>query len=37
VAAERLAPYGNGPYAPVASNDTEDGRSLNRRAELVKQ
>jgi outer membrane protein OmpA-like peptidoglycan-associated protein len=37
VAPDRLAPYGNGPYAPVASNDTEDGRSLNRRVELVKQ
>ena len=37
VAADRLAPYGDGPYAPVASNDTEDGRSLNRRVELVKQ
>jgi OOP family OmpA-OmpF porin len=37
VAADLLAPYGDGPYAPVASNDTEDGRSLNRRVELVKQ
>jgi outer membrane protein OmpA-like peptidoglycan-associated protein len=37
VAADRLAPYGDGPYAPVASNDSEDGRSLNRRVELVKQ
>jgi len=37
VAADRLAPYGDGPYAPVASNDTEDGRALNRRVELVKQ
>lgn len=37
VAADRLAPYGDGPYAPVASNDTEDGRTLNRRVELVKQ
>ncbi len=37
VAADRLAPYGDGPYAPVSSNDTEDGRSLNRRVELVKQ
>ncbi len=37
VAADRLASYGAGPYAPVASNDTEDGRSLNRRVELVKQ
>ena len=37
VSADLLAPYGDGPYAPVASNDTEDGRSLNRRVELVKQ
>jgi len=37
VPADRLSPYGDGPYAPVASNDTEDGRSQNRRVELVKQ
>jgi len=37
VAADQLAPYGDGPYAPVSTNDTEDGRSLNRRVELVKQ
>jgi OmpA-OmpF porin, OOP family len=37
VAASRVQPYGDGPYAPVASNDTEDGRALNRRVELVKQ
>ena len=33
---KRLAPFGNGPYAPVASNDGEDGRARNRRVELVK-
>jgi outer membrane protein OmpA-like peptidoglycan-associated protein len=33
---KRLAPFGAGPYAPVASNDSEDGRSRNRRVELVK-
>jgi OOP family OmpA-OmpF porin len=33
----RLASFGNGPFAPVASNDTEEGRSKNRRVELVKQ
>lgn len=37
VAAARLQAYGDGPYAPVTSNDTEDGRALNRRVELVKQ
>ena len=37
VAADRLAPYGDGPYAPLASNDSEDGRTVNRRVELVKQ
>jgi len=33
----RLASYGDGPYAPVASNDSDDGRAKNRRVELVKQ
>jgi outer membrane protein OmpA-like peptidoglycan-associated protein len=37
IAADRLKPYGDGPYAPIATNDTDDGRSLNRRVELVKQ
>ncbi len=37
IPAGRLAAYGDGPYAPVASNDSEDGRTLNRRVELVKQ
>ncbi len=35
--AARLKAFGNGPYAPVASNDTDDGRAKNRRVELVKQ
>jgi OOP family OmpA-OmpF porin len=35
VAAARLVPYGAGPYAPVASNKTEEGRAKNRRVELV--
>jgi OmpA-OmpF porin, OOP family len=37
IAADRLAPFGNGPYAPIQSNDSEDGRAVNRRVELVKQ
>jgi OOP family OmpA-OmpF porin len=37
VAADRLDAFGAGPYAPMASNDSEDGRALNRRVELVKQ
>ncbi len=37
VPASRLRAFGNGPYAPVASNDSEDGRAKNRRVELVKQ
>lgn len=37
VAAGRLRAFGNGPFAPVASNDAEDGRAKNRRVELVKQ
>lgn len=35
VDAARLAPFGAGPYAPVASNAAEAGRSRNRRVELV--
>ena len=37
IAAARLSSYGCGPFAPVASNDTEEGRAKNRRVELVKQ
>jgi outer membrane protein OmpA-like peptidoglycan-associated protein len=37
VAGDRLQAYGDGPYAPVTSNDSADGRTLNRRVELVKQ
>jgi OOP family OmpA-OmpF porin len=34
---ERLVPVGVGLAAPVATNDTEEGRALNRRVELVKR
>ncbi|NLH11280.1 MAG: OmpA family protein [Holophagae bacterium] len=37
VAAPRLAAFGVGPLAPVASNDSEEGRAKNRRVELVKR
>jgi outer membrane protein OmpA-like peptidoglycan-associated protein len=37
VNAARLKAYGDGPTSPVASNDTEEGKALNRRVELVKQ
>ena len=37
IAAARLKGYGVGPLAPVASNDSDDGRAKNRRVELVKQ
>jgi len=36
-AAARLKALGDGPSAPVASNDSEEGRAKNRRVELVKQ
>jgi len=35
IAGSRLTPFGNGSYAPVASNKTEEGRAKNRRVELV--
>lgn len=37
VSQNRLSPYGVGPLAPVASNEAEEGRALNRRVELVKK
>jgi outer membrane protein OmpA-like peptidoglycan-associated protein len=37
VAAARLRAVGVGMAAPVASNDTDEGRAKNRRVELVKQ
>ena len=37
IAAARLSAFGCGPLAPVASNDTDEGRAKNRRVELVKR
>jgi OmpA-OmpF porin, OOP family len=37
IASARLRASGCGPFAPVASNDTDEGRAKNRRVELVKQ
>ena len=34
---KRLTPHGDGPFAPVATNTTEEGRAKNRRVELVAQ
>jgi len=37
IPAARLRAYSCGTFAPVASNDAEDGRAKNRRVEIVKQ
>lgn len=37
IAASRLTAAGVGPLAPVSTNQTEDGRKLNRRVELVER
>jgi outer membrane protein OmpA-like peptidoglycan-associated protein len=37
MAAARLKAVGDGPTAPVASNDSDEGRAKNRRVELVKR
>jgi outer membrane protein OmpA-like peptidoglycan-associated protein len=37
IAAARLKPFGVGPTCPVASNQTDEGRTKNRRVELVAQ
>ena len=33
--ANRLSAYGVGPLSPVSTNQTDEGRKLNRRVELV--
>jgi outer membrane protein OmpA-like peptidoglycan-associated protein len=35
IAASRLVAFGAGPWAPLGSNKTDDGRAKNRRVELV--
>ncbi len=35
IAATRLGAFGAGPFAPVASNATDEGRTSNRRVEIV--
>jgi len=35
ISAARLVAFGAGPWAPVASNKSDDGRAKNRRVELV--
>ena len=37
IAASRLTAQGIGPLSPVASNGSEEGRTKNRRVELLKQ
>jgi OmpA-OmpF porin, OOP family len=37
VDANRLTSKGIGPLAPIATNDTQEGRAQNRRVELVKK
>jgi outer membrane protein OmpA-like peptidoglycan-associated protein len=37
IVAARLRAFGVGPFAPIQSNDTEEGKAKNRRVELVKQ
>jgi outer membrane protein OmpA-like peptidoglycan-associated protein len=37
IASKRMTPIGVGPAAPLSTNKTDEGRSLNRRVELVER
>jgi len=37
ISPDRLKAYGVGSLAPIAPNKTEEGRTMNRRVELVEQ
>jgi OmpA-OmpF porin, OOP family len=37
ISADRMSTFGAGPYCPVSTNLTEEGRAKNRRVELVQQ
>jgi len=37
IASDRISAFGAGPYAPVGANTDDDGRTLNRRVEIIKR
>ena len=37
VSSSKLEAYGVGSLAPIATNDNEEGKALNRRVEIVKK
>jgi len=37
ISSDRLYAQGVGPLAPVSTNETEEGKKLNRRVEFVKK